>query len=621
MRKRHFALAVALLIPTALSGSAFAQLDQLFKGAREKLGEEPTKQIAHFKIKGAVTETPVAFPPLFGGEPPLSLKTLLKRFRDARMDNNVVAVVVDLQQAGLGLGQLEEIHEAMRKFAAVDKPVYVHADSLTTGTYALATGAAHISIVPTGDLWLMGLYGETPYLRGTLDKIGCVPDFEHYEDFKTAGEIFMRSGPSEASEKMTKWLLDGIYDSLVARVADSRGLAADKVKSLIDDGPYSAEDALKAGLIDSVQHRQDFLAGLKERYGESVKIVSDYGDTDELKPPEDFFGFMNFLMQLMNPSPKTYTDPSVAVVYVEGTILPGEAEQSPFGPTGGAYSTTIRKALDRAAREDSVKAVVLRIDSPGGSALASEIILDASKRVAEKKPLIVSMGNVAGSGGYYVACGAETIFADNGTLTASVGVVGGKIVTTGMWGKLGVNWHSVQRGKMAAMLSTAAPFSPEERAKLKRYMETIYDIFKGHVRKARQNRLAKPLEELAGGRVFTGTQAVELGLIDRIGGFDDAVKYAAQRGGLPEHDINIRVIPEPPSIFDLFSGKKDDEYASSPVGTALRLAELPDLRAMLAVLEKIDPARVPAVMRSLQQIELLHDEGVITMMPYELVIR
>ena len=141
------------------------------------------KQIAHFKIKGPLTETPNNMPPLFGGEPPLSLKSLLERFKEARHDNNVVAVVIDLQNAALGLAQLQEVHRAMRKFAAVDKEVFVHADSLSTITYAAATGASNISVVPTGDVWLVGLYGETPYLRGALDKLGCVPDFEQFEDF------------------------------------------------------------------------------------------------------------------------------------------------------------------------------------------------------------------------------------------------------------------------------------------------------------------------------------------------------------------------------------------------------------------------------------------------------
>lgn len=622
MKPKHFfSMVVALLVPLAISGSTSAQFEQLKKMGRAALGqEEDSKQIAFFKIKGELAETPVNMPPLFGSEPPMSLKGLLERFKEARTDKNVVAVLIDLQDAALGLGQLEEIHEALRKFAAVDKPVFMHADSLRTVTYAAATGASHISVVPTGDVWLIGLYGETPYLRGALDKLGCTPDIEQCGDFKTASEPLMRKEPSEPSKQMTKWLLDGLYTGLVDRIAKGRGLSPEKVMSLIDNGPYSAEEALAAGLIDSVKHRQDFIADLKTRYGDGVEFVADYGKSDDMDMPQDPFAMFSFFMQLLNPTPKVYTEPSVAIVYVEGSIQTGSAEVSPFGGSSGAFSTTLRKALDKAAGDDSVKAVVMRVDSPGGSALASEIILDASRRVAAKKPLIVSMGNVAGSGGYYVTCASETIFADAGTITASIGVLGGKIVTTGMWDKWGINWSGVQRGKMAGMMSSAAPFSDPERAKIRHYMDTVYGIFKKHVTTARGAKLKKPIDDIAGGRVFTGAQALDIGLIDKIGGLEDAIKFAAQRAGLGDYDI--RVIPEPPSIFDLFKHHGDeDEYAEAFTAPRLSLTRMPPFDTMLSTLATVDPLRVQAIVRSLQRIELLHTESVITMMPDELLIR
>ncbi len=622
MKPKHvLSLVVALLAASALAGSSFAQFEELKKMGRAALGQqEESKQIAYFKIKGPLAETPVNMPPLFGSEPPMSLKGLLEQFKEARLDKNVVAVLIDLQNADLGLGQLEEVHEALRKFAAVDKPVFMHADSLSTVTYAAATGASHISVVPTGDVWLLGLYGETPYFRGALDKLGCTPDIEQCGDFKSAGEPIMRKEPSEQSKQMTKWLLDGLYAGLVERIAKGRSMSPEKVTSLIDGGPYSAEEALAAGLIDSVKHRQDFIADLKERYGDGVEFVADYGKSSEMDLPQDPFAMFSFFMQLLNPAPTVYTQPSVAIVYVEGSILTGSAEASPFGGSGGAYSTTLRKALDKAANDDSVKAVVMRVDSPGGSALASEIILDASRRVAAKKPLIVSMGNVAGSGGYYVTCASETIFADSNTITASIGVLGGKIVTTGMWDKWGINWNGVQRGKMAGMMSSATPFSDPERAKIRHYMDTVYGVFKKHVTTARGSKLKKPIDEIAGGRVYTGAQALDLGLIDKIGGLEDAIKFAAQRAGLGEYDI--RVIPEPPSIFDLFKPKdENDGYAEASTTLRLSLSKMPPFDTMLSTLATVDPQRVQAIIRSLQRIELLHNESVITMMPDEILIR
>jgi len=617
MKTRTWKSIVVLLSLFPLTTARAGTLDKLKQFAG---GAKASKTIAYFQLKGPMAETPTEMPPLFGSEPPISLKSLLERFKQARKDENVAAVVVDLEGAQLGFGQLKEIHDAMRQFAAVDKSVFVHADSLFTGTYAASTGASHVSIVPTGEVWLMGLYGETPYVRGGLDKLGIAPDFETCGDFKTAAEPIMRSGPSDASKAMTKWLLDSLYESLVDMIAVGRGITPQKVRSLIDNGPYTAEEALAAGLIDSVQHRQDFVAGLKSRFGEDVKFDRDYGDATQSELPEDLFALVAFLMEIINSSEKVYTNPSVAVVYVEGPIQTGAAEFSPFGGSEGAYSTTIRRALDKAAEEESVKAVVLRVDSPGGSALASEIILDAAKRVAAKKPLIVSMGNVAGSGGYYVSLAAESIFADATTITASIGVVGGKLVTTDAWNKLGIHWHEQQRGDMAALLSSAKPFSEKERARIRHYMESVYATFKGHVSKSRGERLTKPLEEMAGGRVYTGAQALQLGLVDKLGGFEEAVKYAASRAGLGDYEL--RVIPDPPTIFDLFKPHDHDEevrLASSSV--RLNLAGAPLMQSTLEAMAALDPMRVRAVLRLLKLVELVHHEGVVMMMPAEWVIR
>jgi len=605
-------MTVALATPLVWAGSAPAQfnLNGLSEGG---------KVVAHFDLSGPMTETPQNVPPLFGARPPASLKSMLARFQAAREDANVKAVVLEVESAQLGFGQIQEIRAAIRQFKAVDKPVFVHADMLTTGTYALATAASRVSITPTGDVWLTGLAGEAPYLKGMLDKMALLADFVHCGDYKTAAEPLTRTGPSPESEEMTNWLLDSLYDSLVKMIAESRDMTPDKVRQLIDEGPYSAEEARKAGLIDAVEHRQDFVAELKNRYGGSVTIDTHYGQQDELDLPSDPFGLLSKIMELLNPARKGGGKQSVAVVYVEGPIMTGAAEPSPFGPAEGAYSTTIRKALDEAAADHSVKAVVLRVDSPGGSALASEIILDASRRVADTKPLIVSMGNVAGSGGYYVTCAAGTIFADDTTITGSIGVVGGKLVTTGGWNKLGINWSSHSRGKNAMMLSSAAPFSESERERLMGYMNEIYDVFKGHVVKSRGQKLTREIDKLAGGRVYTGRQALELGLVDKMGGFDDAVKFAANKAGLGDYDV--RVIPEPPNIFQLmFGGGQEDEYTRIGSQPSLFGAGSPLLESVLPLIRSLDPARADAVMATLKRLDILNREGVLMMTPWELVI-
>ncbi|MHC5110279.1 MAG: S49 family peptidase [Planctomycetota bacterium] len=612
-------LTAALLLGFA-SPNAVGQLETLRELTGTSSKKPKPKKIARITLKGPITESPVSIPPLFSSTTPLSLKELIKRLNDARDDRDVVALVLDVQQSQLGMGQLEEVHIALQKFRAVDKDVYINADTLTTGSYALASAASKISLVPTGDLWLNGLYGETPYLRGGLDKLGIIPDFEQCGNFKTGAEAITRTEPSEQSQEMTDWLLDSIFDSMVKLIAEGRQMDAKHVRKLIDAGPYSAEEALKAKLIDAVIHRRDFADQLRERYGDNIKIVHDYGGQGSEEVPGNMFAAFEMFMEIFAPSPKVYTEPSVAVVYVEGMIQAGSGEISPFGGSSGAFSTDIRKALETAADDDTVKAVVLRVDSPGGSALASEIILDATHRVADKKPLIVSMGNVAGSGGYYVTCASDMIFADKHTITASIGVLGGKLVTTGFWEKMGIHWHSHQRGNMAGLFSTASEFSDAERAKIRHYMETVYEVFKGHVVDARGDKLAKPIDELAGGRVFTGAQALDLGLVDRIGGLHDAIKYAAATAR--QTDFDIRVIPEPPTMFDMLTGGVgQDETLSLGIARGIDWLKAPGFGEMLPILARTDPTRFHAVMQQLAKIDLIHRESVVTVMPDAYIIR
>ncbi|MHC4066966.1 MAG: signal peptide peptidase SppA, partial [Planctomycetota bacterium] len=316
--------------------------------------------------------------------------------------------------------------------------------------------------------------------------------------------------------------------------------------------------------------------------------------------------------------------PSVGIVYVEGVIMPGSEDPSPFGGGSGAKSSSIRKALNKAAKDDSVKALVLRVDSPGGSAMASEIIWNATQRVAAKKPLIVSMGNVAGSGGYYVSCGADAIFADEATITASIGVVGGKLITTGLWDWFGVDWKEYKRGQNSGIMSTSHRFSEEERARVLRWMNEVYDVFKGHIAAARGEKLTKPLDEMAGGRVYTGKQALDLGLVDRLGGLDDAIKYAAAQANISDYET--RVIPKPKNVFEMMmegfmGGEEDEEDVGVGAKAPLFSADSPLMRDLIPMLQRLDPQRARAVLRTLQRLELLHNERVLTVMPTEIVIR
>lgn len=573
---------------------------------------QPSKAtVAVFRLDKPMTEAPDESLALFGPTSE-SLKDLLERMKKAADDSNVKAIVLFCEDSTLGTAQSEEVRQEIEKLRAAKKDVYVHVDSCSMSDYVLMSGATRISVVPTADIWVNGRHGSTLHLRGLLDKIGVKPDFMTCGKYKSAAELFMRTQPSPEADEMMNWLFDSIYDNDIQQIAKGRNVSADKVRQWIDEGPYTARTAKEAGLIDAIEQRQDFEAMLKEKYGSDVTFNKQYGEKQQ--PTMDFsspFAMFKILGDMMGGGEKKRPSnkPAVGIVYVEGMITLGTTEPSPFAPQL-ATSTDIRKALDEAARDDAVKAVVLRIDSPGGSAVASEIILDATKRVKAKKPLIVSMGDVAGSGGYYVAMGSDTIFADRSTLTASIGVVSGKLVTTDMWDKIGVTFKEYKRGKNAGMLSTSEPFTDEERQHMRQWMDEIYGVFKNHVTEARGSKLKKPIDDIAGGRVYTGQQALDLGLLDKIGTLQDAIAFAADEAKVKDYEV--RVVPEPKNFFEKMmeqtNGDKDPHRIA--MGEKLSLTQL-----ALPYLQKMDPERVSAVMRALQMVDAMQNEKVMLISP------
>lgn len=589
---------------------------------------KPTKKVpptvVHFHLGGQVTESPISDPFGFNAGQMTDLRRLIGRIDRAATDKNVNSVALTLGRMGLGFGQLQEIRAAIERVQDADKKVFVHAEGMNIFVYALLSVGDHLSVAPTSSLWLTGLYGESLYLKGLLDKIGVQADFLQMGDYKSAAETLTRTEPTEAANENVEWLLDGLFDSLVDMIATSRDKKRAEVRKLIDNGPYQAEDALKQGLVDAVEAREAFLARVADAHGGSVRFNNRYGE--KLKSPINFnnpLALFSVLAEMFQPPKQEVKKDVVAIVYVEGAIVPGHGQPSPWGTPSGAYSGDIRKALQVAAADDSVKAVVLRVDSPGGSAEASEVILNAVRQVQKKKPLIVSMGNVAGSGGYYVACSADAIYANESTITASIGVVGGKLVTKEMWDKLGVNWIGYQRGANAGIFNSLAPFNDSEREKLRNYMQEVYDVFKGHVEKGRGYRLRKPLDEIAGGRVYTGKQALELGLVDYLGGLKEAIDGAVEKADLDEYIV--RVIPRPADFFTMMMEQQTGkERRPTDLGVSLAaplLTQVPDLSGFYQLLRKTEPLRAQALLQALQRIELIRQESVIMMMPFEMVLQ
>jgi protease IV len=604
-RIRLFSWTLLVLLLPALLGSAPAA-----HAEEEKQAKKPKPQtVAVFTLDNPVTDKPTPDDPLFGTIGAESLRSLVSRIEKAGDDEDVAAVVVLMGSTSLGVGQSEELRKVLDAVKG-SKPVYAHADSISTKTYALLAGASRLSLAPTGDAWINGLYGERIFLRGLLDLIGVQPDFLTCGEYKSAAEMFMLKGPSEESAEMDNWLFDSLFESIQTLIAEGRGVEREQVQKWIDEGLYSAESALQAGLVDAVETREDLTAVIKKEHGVTVKFEKSYakksGPDLDLNNP---FAALQIWMQILGgPQQRRSTKDAIAIVHVDGPIMLGKPDVSPFGSTEGAYSERIRKALDELADDPRVKGVVLRVNSPGGSATASEIILQAARRVQERKPVVVSMGNVAASGGYYVSSRADRIFANPSTVTGSIGVVAGKLATQQMWGRIGIHFEPIERGKKSGILYSGRPFKEEEREDLQAWMDSIYEVFQRHVVEGRDGKLTQPIDELAGGRVYTGAQALERGLVDELGTLEDAIAYVVAKTEL--EDYEIRTVPRAQNFMEqLFADlaprkEKDDRRLSAGLWSSIE-----------PMLQGLDPHRVAMIREAIGQLDFLNEEKVMLTIP------
>lgn len=564
--------------------------------------------IAVFDLNGSITDAPTPDDPIFGSVGSESLRSLIERLEKAGKDADVAAVVL-LGQSSLGTALSQELAEAIRETAKL-KPVYAHADSLTTNSYATISGASKICVSPTGDVWINGIYGEQMYLRGLFDMLGVQPDFLTCGDYKSAAETFMRTGPSKEAAEMTKWLYDGIYEGLKSTIAQGRGVESAQVELWINQGLYSAETAKVAKLTDAVKTRDELTADIKQLHGVTVKFDRLYGKKTgpEIDFNNPFAAFQLWAEILSGPKTKKSTKDAIAIVHIDGPIALGKKQVSPFGGAEGAFSEEIRKALNAVGAEPRIRGVVIRVNSPGGSATASEIMLQAITELQKKKPVVVSMGNYAASGGYYVSCRADRIFASPNTITGSIGVVAGKLATAKLWNRVGINFEPIERGEKAGILHSSKPFKAEDREELQAWMNSIYEVFKNHVTEGRKEKLSEEIDTIAGGRVYTGTQALELGLVDEIGSLDDAIQYLVS--DLKLEDYEIRTEPRTQNFLETLmedlSPKKTDNDKRLSIGL---------WSALEPTLQQLDPQRMRMVQEALLQLDFLAEERVMLTIP------
>ncbi|MCD4702028.1 MAG: signal peptide peptidase SppA [Candidatus Aegiribacteria sp.] len=464
--------------------------------------------------------------PFLGSVQPCFTETALLLDRIAS-DNSVSGVIVDIERSAGSPAQVEEIRNLLQRIRESGKKVYFYVEYISNGGYYLASCGSSIWIHPCGEISFIGLASETFFLREFLDRVGIYPDLLHIGEYKSASDMLTRSDMSDAQRRATSVLLESLQLELTAGVANGTGLEPAQLYTIMNAGPYSAERAVTAGMVNGVCYQDQIEEKISEELGREISIVSIENYAESI-PDDDQWG------------PNRH----IAVVVATGLINRGGSGSSfPFGRIMGSES--ICDVLQEAASQTGVQAIVLRIDSPGGDALASADMNHAVERVRRRIPVIVSMGGVAASGGYAMACGADRIFAERMTITGSIGIISGKFSFGGLLDSLGINIEEVSTAPMASMNSSFRPYTERERGRTFDLLEDGYNLFVEMVAEGR-GMTFEEVDSVGQGRVWSGMDALGIGLIDEYGGVVDAVYYAAGLTGMDIDEVpEVRIYPTP----------------------------------------------------------------------------
>jgi protease-4 len=565
MARRGFTLLFTVLgVAVFLSIAGFALLYLLF-------GREPvvsSNSTLVLRVGGDLAEVaPNDVVSYVRGVKAPTVRAIVDNLRKAKVDTRVRAVL--LKPTGFASpfwAKVQEVRDAVIDFRKSGKPVYAYLEFGGDREYYLATAADKVFLMPSSPLDLTGVATYELFLRGTLDKIGAYPDLHHVGQYKTAVNTFTEKGYTRAHKEMDESLTRDLYDQLVRGIADSRKKNEGEVRRLLDDGPFLPEEALRVGLIDDVAYEDQVDDKLRGSERRSQIDGDDYARINTTSLGLD-------------------RGPRIAVIHAAGAITGGKSGYDPFNGAA-AGSDTLVEYIRRARRDSSVRAIVLRIDSPGGSASASDAIwreLMITRQERADRPLVASMSDLAASGGYYIAMPAQVIVAQPSTLTGSIGIFGGKVVTGGVYEKLGARIDSTSVGKHAEIDSPARPYNPDELKKLQEQLQSFYDQFVEKVADARHSTPEK-IDVLAQGRVWTGRQAKQNGLVDQLGGLDEAIAAAKQRAKIPA-DSGVEIVVYPPRrsfyeiLTDEFSGSSESQMAAL-VAANLSSTELQVLRSI-----------------------------------------
>ncbi|MGE4062959.1 MAG: signal peptide peptidase SppA [Rhodospirillaceae bacterium] len=518
----------------------------------------------------------------FGFKSEPKMQDMIIALRRAKDDPRVVALRATMSVSPLGLAQMQEVRDMVAEFETSGKPTFLFSETMgeTVGamsSYYLASAFNTIWVQPSGTVGVAGIGTEELFFKDFLERFGLKASFLQRKEYKSAGEALTNSAMSPANREALQALLGSWFDQMVAGIAESRKLAPETVRTFIDRGPLMAREAREGGLIDAMGYRDEFDAEVKKTAADASALdVGEYLD----------LGYS-----------ARGTSKKVAMINAVGTIVRGDEDDGGglFNSAVGVRSGVMAKAVRDALEDDDIAAVLIRVDSPGGSYVASDTIWrEIVKAKDKKKPVIVSMGNVAASGGYFIAMPADRVFAQPATVTGSIGVVMGKVVVAGALEKLDINWDRVTFGESAGIFNSTTDFTPAQLARLNEMIDATYLDFTSKAAQGRGKSLEE-IEKVAKGRVWSGEDALTAGLVDELGGLSKAIDYTKTRVGLqPTDSLELVAFPKPKSRFaELLGGLENPDLPFGLVRALEGLARLGD--AVGPLLNELEAANRPGV--------------------------
>jgi len=565
--------------------------------------------VGWIELSGSLRDSPPPFAWVGPEQAGASLASILHALGRVARDDDYAGVVIRLDDPRLTFSQIDEITQALTLIRDAGRKVLVFADQYDLRGYLLACGGDQILLQHKGQLELSGLAVEEVYLAGLLDKLGMKADFLQVGRFKGAAEPLTLTGPSNAWSQNIDGVLNDLYDQVIERITSGRGLTRQQVEQLwAKSWAMSDEDYVESGLVDHLAHR-DLIGVTGEVFGDQfswIDLLDQHGPHQNMDNP-----FTLFKLLFQDAKPKVRR-PSIAIIHAQGPIGRGDGGGDSFGGQSIGSESMI-DALNLAKDNHLIKAVLLRIDSPGGSALASELIWQAVREVGCVKPVYVSVGAMAASGGYYIACAGDRVYVSPDTIVGSIGVVGGKITLGGLYDKVGVTVHRRSRGPLGDMFNSVEPFTAEQRSTLLASVQLIYEQFIDRITIGRGQRIAD-IASVAQGRLFTGRQAVDNGLVDKIGGLETALADLAAKAGFEPDRYDVIHLPAPKSLPEFL----EEMFSVSMTGPRLNLNLHTLVQGARAALGANAWRAVQPVVTGLM---MLRHEPILVIIPAAIVIR